>query len=411
MKKKLLVIFFILTLTLTACTNDSVGNQNIDQIILNNLIEDVTFESATLDENITLPSYVDGYIFEWESNDSIHLTNKGIITQPLDGEGDSTVILTLTLTSNSETLEKEFTFIIKEQSVTVVDTDTDLESDIVVLEAQIDTLEAQIDTLDVQIDTLEAQIIALEAQIAALDAGATTGTGTDTGSDYTYTGYYLGVEGLSGDILKAFLHDLIDDHTVISYGDLRQALQNSDEDPDNPDNIILLYSGASVKSTWDSAATWNREHTWPKSLGGFENDDAGSDMHHIRPTYTNVNSTRGNKFFDEGGSLVSQTDDCYSDSDSFEPRDEVKGDVARMMFYMVVRYEGNDGASGSDLELVSGGTSSNSGLLGDLDVLLQWHLDDPVDDFELERNDIIYGYQHNRNPFIDHPELVELIWN
>jgi endonuclease I len=390
MKKKLLLLFFLLTLTLTACTNDSSSNQSINQIILNNVVEEVNFPVTELEEDIVLPTSIDGYILTWESNSPSTLTNTGIITRPVDGDGDSTVVLTVSITSNDETIKKDFTFTVKEASVTVVDPDDNI----------------------VNCPDYEHEENGVCVADTTTDPDPDSDPDPDPDdNDYTYDGYYAGVEGLTGDILKAFLHDLIDNHTVVSYGDLRQALQNSDEDPNNPDNIILLYSGASVRSNWDSAATWNREHVWPKSLGGFKSDDAGSDMHHIRPTYTNVNSTRGNKFFDDGGSLVNQTDDCYSDGDSFEPRDEVKGDVARMMFYMVVRYEGNDGAAGSDLELVLGGTSSTSGLLGDLEVLLQWHLDDPVDDFERDRNDVIYGYQHNRNPFIDHPELVDLIWN
>lgn len=359
MKKKLLVLLFVFTLgfTLTACKEDSVPTQvveqSINQIILNNVIDEVSFTTNELLYDITLPTTQDGYTFTWTSNSPSTITNDGKITRPAIGEGDSIVVLTLTVTSNGESVSREFTFTVKEATEVVIDPD----------------------------DTV-----------------------------YTYEGYYEGVEGLSGDTLKAFLHNLIDDHTVISYGGLRDALQESDEDPSNTDNIILLYSGDSIDSTWDSGATWNREHVWPKSLGGFADDIAGSDMHHIRPTYTTVNSARGNKLFDDGGTLVSKTTDCYTDSNSFEPRDEVKGDVARMMFYMVVRYEGNDGAAGSDLELAIGEIANSSGLLGDLETLMEWNLEDPVDDYERNRNDVIFSYQDNRNPFIDHPELVQYIW-
>ncbi len=223
-----------------------------------------------------------------------------------------------------------------------------------------------------------------------------------------YSEYYKGVEGLSGDALKTFLYYLIDNHKELSYGELRQALQNTDEDPNNPDNIILLYTGDSIDSSWDYGSSWNREHVWPRSLGDMSEGDAEhNDLHHLRPADPGVNSKRGNKEFDEGGSKVQGTTDCFMDSDSFEPRDEVKGDVARMLFYMAVRYEGDNGEI--DLELIDE-LNGNAPTIGSLSILLQWHLQDPVDDFERNRNSLIFGYQGNRNPFIDYPEFAELIW-
>ena len=92
----------------------------------------------------------------------------------------------------------------------------------------------------------------------------------------------------------------------------------------------------------------------------------------------------------------------------FEPCDELKGDVARMLFYMAVRYEGNNGEV--DLELVNGVTTSTSTNIGDLATLLEWNAQDPVSAEEIRRNGLVFSYQGNRNPFIDHPELVELIF-
>lgn len=223
-----------------------------------------------------------------------------------------------------------------------------------------------------------------------------------------YTGYYSGANNLTGEALKTFLHYLIDEHIELSYGDLRNALQHTDEDPNNADNIILLYTGRSIDSKWDYGTSWNREHVWPRSLGGMNETDAEhNDLHHVRPTDPGVNSIRSNKEFDEGGTLVNGTTDCYSDSDSFEPRDEVKGDIARMLFYMAVRYEGTDGEI--DLEIIDQ-IDGSSPTIGLLNILLKWHEEDPVDDFERNRNDIIFTYQGNRNPFIDHPEFARLIW-
>lgn len=99
-----------------------------------------------------------------------------------------------------------------------------------------------------------------------------------------------------------------------------------------------------------------------------------------------------------------------NESWTWEARDEVKGDVARMMFYMVIRYEGDDNEP--DLELTDSllHRSSKAPLHARLSVLLEWHINDPVNVIERRRNDIIYSYQGNRNPFIDHPEYVVLIW-
>ena len=102
----------------------------------------------------------------------------------------------------------------------------------------------------------------------------------------------------------------------------------------------------------------------------------------------------------------------YATTYTWEPRDAVKGDVARMIFYMATRYEGDSGEP--DLEVVDYAPSAPNGepVHGVLSALFQWHIEDPVDEWEENRNDIIYeDYQENRNPFIDHPEFVELIFN
>jgi len=230
--------------------------------------------------------------------------------------------------------------------------------------------------------------------------------------------YYEGTEGLYGDELKAALYNIIKDHTEYTYADLRDfILLDTDEDPNNPDNVILIYTGRSQdKDTFGGLLDeWNREHVWAKSHGDFGNTiPCGTDAHHIRPCDVGVNSTRGNKDFDNGGSAVYGYYNDYAgntDGDSFEPRDEVKGDIARMIMYMAVRYEGENGEP--DLEMVDYIPSSPSGqpYFGKESVLIQWHIDDPVDSFEMTRNEKIYtNWQHNRNPFIDHPEFVERIW-
>ncbi|KON87765.1 ribonuclease [Sporosarcina globispora] len=225
-------------------------------------------------------------------------------------------------------------------------------------------------------------------------------------------GYYNAAYGKTGEALKTALHNIIDDHTEISYSNVWEALRETDEDPANPNNVILLYTGRSQgKFTNGSGVNdWNREHVWAKSHGDFGTAmGAGTDLHHLRPTDASVNSSRGNLDFDNGGTQHSEAIGNYYDSDSWEPRDAVKGDVARMLFYMAVRYEGDSGEV--DLELNNQVNNGSAPYHGKMSVLLQWHKEDPVNDNERRRNEIIYSdFQHNRNPFIDHPEWASAIW-
>lgn len=238
------------------------------------------------------------------------------------------------------------------------------------------------------------------------------------------TNYYQNAEGLRDDSLKAALHIIISGHTTYPYSssstDTWDILKETDRDTANPNNVILLYSGRSVDGPqeYNNGSGWNREHVWAKSRGSFgTSQGAGTDVHHLRPCDISVNSTRSNRNFDDCSSCVDVIDegvDTGSDYDNtawtFEPRDAVKGDVARMIFYMAVRYEG--GGSEPDLELtdVLQPQSSTQPLHAKLATLLEWHRNDTVDSFEMNRNEVIYSYQGNRNPFIDHPELAEHLW-
>ncbi len=234
------------------------------------------------------------------------------------------------------------------------------------------------------------------------------------------TGYYDSAEGLQGEELKAALNQIITNHTDYPYTssstDTWDILKESDRDPTNPDNVILIYTGWSVEAglpgeEYDNGNGWSREHIWAKSHGfPSESQDAYRDAHHLRPCDISVNSARGTKDFDNGGTPHSEATECNTDSDSWEPRPAVKGDIARMMFYMATRYEGENGDP--DLELVDyTGTSTDTPYFGKLSTLIQWNEEDPVDDFESNRNEVVYSYQGNRNPFIDHPEFVDAIYN
>ena len=243
--------------------------------------------------------------------------------------------------------------------------------------------------------------------------------------------YYQEANGQSGEDLKQTIHQIIANHVAFPYTssstDTWDILQQSDQDPDNNDNILLVYTnrsqdkgyrdGCNCYSNYENGThsnSWNREHVWPKSHGFPNVDDiAYRDVHNLKPCDRSVNESRGTKDYDYGGNQHNEATLCLYDSDSWEPGDFVKGDIARIIFYMVVRYDpGYDHNNNSfDLELVDYTTPGNyDPILGKLSSLLQWHIDDPVDDFEVNRNNIIYSYQENRNPFIDHPSLVSYIW-
>ncbi len=235
--------------------------------------------------------------------------------------------------------------------------------------------------------------------------------------------YYQVAEGKSGDELKTALYNIIKGQTEYPYTasstDVWDMLKETDRDPNNPDNVILLYSGRSVNAAqeYNSGSGWTREHVWAKSRGDFGTDmGPGTDAHHLRPVDNSVNSTRNNRWFDECDVPV-YDDGVFTGSYKsatgwlWKPRVEVIGDVARMMFYMATRYEGENGEP--DLELVDyipADQNTKEPIHAKLSTLLAWNLQDPVDDFEQNRNNVIYRFQGNRNPFIDHPEYVARIW-
>ena len=232
-------------------------------------------------------------------------------------------------------------------------------------------------------------------------------------------GYYDAATGLTGTPLKSALNGVIKNgHTVILYDDIVGPLKTIWQDPANSANMIYTYSGFSVpKSTPLDSTGWNREHLWPRSRGNGEHlgpDD--SDLFHVVPADANVNTQRGNLYFDTSsatdGAIVTpahaEAPLNTRDSDSWEPLASQRGDIARAMLYMAVRYDGTE-PNTQDMELV--GRSPNGPQMGNLNTLLSWHATDPPDAAELARNDLIFTtYQHNRNPFIDHPEYAAEIW-
>lgn len=236
-------------------------------------------------------------------------------------------------------------------------------------------------------------------------------------------GYYNSAEGLKGSELKAALNDIIDNHVKFSYTssntDVWDILKETDKDTIDPTKVILIYTGWTVDAAqeYNSGSGWTREHVWAKSRGNFgTSQGAGTDVHALRPCDVSVNSARNNRWFGIGEYEYIDGDGptgSYTSASSWvwEPRDEVKGDIARMMFYMATRYEGENGELNLQLiDYIPSDNNTNEPIHGLFSVLRQWHIDDPVDDWERNRNDVIYSYQQNRNPFIDHPEFVGKIW-
>lgn len=198
--------------------------------------------------------------------------------------------------------------------------------------------------------------------------------------------YYQGINGKTGNDLFLGLRNIISNRTITSYDRAKDILEISDRDPDNHNNVILIYNRTSVQGPWSSGGTiWNREHVWPQS---FLSGNQYQDPHNIRPANPGVNTNRQNYAFAPGsGSHGVVTGGWY-------PGDEDRGDVARIMFYMITLY-----------------TQLNITTMGSMEMFIEWHYADPVDDFERNRNDVIYSYTNNRNPFIDHPHFASLIWD
>jgi endonuclease I len=237
------------------------------------------------------------------------------------------------------------------------------------------------------------------------------------------TGYYAPAQGKTGSELRQALHLLIRNHNEIPYSsssfDTSDALKVLDEDPENTNNVILLYAARSDPKSLFGTGGWNREHCWPNSYGLDDQRPAWNDLFNLRAEDENVNFSRGNKYYDVSDTnavsyrfpAFPEAPLCSSDSDSWEPPASMKGDLARAMFYMDVRYEGTSGEPDLILTDNTSVIDATNAFMGRLSTLLTWHLADPVSDAERLRNERIYTlYQHNRNPFVDHPEWVDAVF-
>jgi len=268
------------------------------------------------------------------------------------------------------------------------------------------------------------------------------------------TGYYSRVNTSSASQLRCSLHQTIRGHTVYPYSSstgtsVWSILEIADENPNNTANILDVYKNRSYakvsgRAGTGTGVTYNREHTWPNSLGfGSTTGNLGlphgpyTDTHMLYLSDTTYNSDRGNKPYGNctlasgcgervtevnngsgGGSGVYPGNSNWvktpdGNTGTFEVWGKRKGDIARAVLYMAIRYEGGThsvtGQNEPDLEMTNDRskiiiTSASPAYMGLLTDLLQWHQADPPDAAERARNEVIYSFQGNRNPFIDHPE-------
>jgi endonuclease I len=233
----------------------------------------------------------------------------------------------------------------------------------------------------------------------------------DANADYYASCYKNGVLK-TGDELKNALCQIINTGVKTNGYDsgLNTFLNVIDACPTNSSLVQCIYLQRGI-----SRSSYNKEHIWAQSHGIDEKYPGYSDLHHIRASDSTMNNKRGNLDFDncQGKSGAVEYNGCYYISNkAWEPPDSAKGDVARAMLYMDVRYE-NKYNSKYDLELVDTiPTTTTGNQLGKLSTLLAWNELDPVDAFETNRNELIYTkYQGNRNPFIDHPDWARAVFD
>lgn len=291
---------------------------------------------------------------------------------------------------------------------------------------------------------------------AALNKPTNINTHNLTGAELST--YYSAIYGKSGTALFNTLNDIIDDHIEPDYendedrlaykiidrnwqlspltpSELANFNYNTDNGyirkffADYNDNPLLADR---FKNDGASRVSFDKEHLWPQSLGEFgRKGGAGSDFHSLVPSDVKINqgahsnnhygvpTSDFTNYSNDKGSYGGRTGSMPGGTQKvFEPLDQYKGDVARAMFYMPVRYNEYVDALHPKLELVHGtpnavtASPTQNGLAGDLATLLRWHEEDPVDEYEIHRNNLIYNnYQLNRNPFVDFPELAKLIYN
>lgn len=395
------------------------GNKDFESIQLNN--DGLTY-------TVTTPT-------PRQLNDGSGIVQNGIAISLLQSQYNEGDIFDITFTSESNVTEDlNLTFSLNNggfnssdftgsTSVTIPNGSNTISTTITLLD---DTADEGDEVMQITLNPLPAEYLALNNNVKVrivdndfvvapwgIPTNPTYGIVQSTQPD----GYYDSLDGLSGSALRQALQDIIADPNVVraqTYADIVDILQEADQNPANSNQVWLVYTEQGrakldFQTTSNNVGTWNREHTYPRSRGGFNSIDlddiadgkdifwtttadslrhANSDAHALRAADGPENSTRGNQHY---GEYIGPDGNLGS----------FKGDVARSVLYIAVRYNG--------LEVVNG-FPYVVGEFGDLATILDWHRNDPPDDYEMNRNNVVYTWQYNRNPFIDQPDLVEYIW-
>ncbi len=236
------------------------------------------------------------------------------------------------------------------------------------------------------------------------------------------SGYYSTLEGKSGATLRQAIQDIISNPNIVrvqNYGDAYNVLKDADQNPENSGQVWMIYdeqpiSKIDYQTDNSIIGKWNREHiycqsrlgipsmfipnaipdginVWRLTTGSSDIEASHDDTHHLRAVGGQENSTRNNRNYGVDYNGPSGNIGSW------------RGDVARAIFFMAIRY--------NTLNVVNGDpASSPTGQIGDLATLLSWNTLDPADDFEMNRNNVIFNWQMNRNPFIDYPALVNYVF-
>lgn len=366
----------------------------------------IIFNGITITVNTADKSEGDSFpiTFTTQTNVSSDLTFNFTLNNSSFTTADFTGSTTVFIPSGSNTF-----------TTTITLTDDILDEGDEVLKIKFGSIPAQYNRLN---DYIEIRVVDNDFTIAPFGTPLNPTYGIV--SKTTPAGYYDSLEGLSGAALKQAIQDIIANPAVVhahNYGDIIEILKTADQNPKNSNEVWLMYvekprSKLEFQDTGINTGKWNREHIYPQSRGGYTDgtesiadginvwlptnaDDilAGhADAHHLRAEDGAENSIRNNNDYGlTGYNGPSGTMGSW------------KGDVARAVFYMTVRYNA--------LSVVNGDIADTTvGQLGDLASLLTWNTLDTSDDFEMNRNNYIYTWQVNRNPFIDYPDLANYIW-
>ncbi|SCY09859.1 Por secretion system C-terminal sorting domain-containing protein [Nonlabens sp. Hel1_33_55] len=273
------------------------------------------------------------------------------------------------------------------------------------------------------------EYLVIDDDFTVADYGNPTTPTYGTVRPRTPDGYYDTLEDKAGPELEQAITSIIAETGVVrhhTYADITTILKDADASALNSNKVWLLYSEIERSDVLfqdgsNGNGRWNREHVFPRSRGDYDSledlDDiadginvwvetsvdslrhGNSDAHHLRATDAPTNSSRGDQNYSENSNLG------YNGPSGSQG--SWHGDVARSIFYMTLRYNYSDTQM---LQVIDGYPENDMGQIGDLETLLQWHEEDPVDDFEMNRNNVVYDWQRNRNPFIDRPELVDFVF-